>query len=143
MSFDLAPYSGAITAVSNVIDSAIKRIWPDATEVEKAKIQQVTDAMKAEMATQMAQLDINKVEASSPHWFVAAGRPAVIWVGVLNLLYSGIGVSFLTWVAACFGLPPLPIVDSTTTNNILMALLGIAGMRSFDKSKGTDTKSMK
>jgi hypothetical protein len=133
----------AIEAVSNLADTAIKRIWPDATEIEKAKIQQVTDAMKQEMATQMAQLEINKVEAASPHWFVAAGRPAVIWVGVLNLLYSGIGVSFLTWIAACFGLPPLPIVDSTTTNNILMALLGIAGMRSFDKSKGTDTKIMK
>jgi Holin of 3TMs, for gene-transfer release len=132
----------AVEAVSNLADSAIKRIWPDATQVEIAKIQQVTDAMKQEMAAQMAQLEINKVEAASSHWFVAAGRPAVIWVGVLNLLYSGIGVSFLTWLAACFGLPPLPIVDSTTTNNILMALLGIAGMRSFDKSKGTDTKTI-
>lgn len=132
----------AIKAVSNLADDAIKRIWPDATEVEKAKIAQVTEQLKQEMALTLNQLEINKVEAASPHWFVAAGRPAVIWVAVLNLLYSGLGVSFLSWVAMCFGLPPLPVVDATTTNNILMALLGISGMRTFDKLKGTDTKVM-
>lgn len=130
----------AVTALSNVADSAIKRIWPDATAVELAKIAQVTDELKQEMSQQMAQLDINKEEAKSGHWFVAAGRPAVIWVGVLNLLYSGLGISFGSWLAMIFGLPPLPIVDSTTTNAMLAALLGIGGMRSYDKVKGTDTK---
>lgn len=131
-----------ITAISNVADTAIKRIWPDATQVEIAKIQQVVDEMKQEAASQMAQLDINKAEAASPHWFVAAGRPAVIWVGVLNLLYSGLGISFGSWIAMCFGLPPLPAVDSSVTNAMLAALLGIGGMRSFDKVKGTATTTM-
>jgi hypothetical protein len=129
-----------VTAVSNVADTAIKRIWPDATQVEIAKIQQVADEMKAEMATQMAQLDINKVEAASSSWFVAGGRPAVIWVAVINLFYSGIGISVGSWISMLFGGPPLPTIDPTTTNALLASLLGIAGMRSYDKVKGTDTK---
>lgn len=132
----------AITAVSNVADSAIKRIWPDATQVEIAKIQQVTDEMKQGMALTLSQLDINKAEATSPHWFVAAGRPAVIWVAVFNLLYSGIGISFGSWISMLFGGPPLPVIDPTTTNTLLTALLGIGGMRTVEKLKGVQTTSV-
>ena len=132
----------AITAVSNVADSAIKRIWPDATQVEIAKINQVTDEMKQEMALTLGQLDINKAEAASSHWFVAGGRPAVIWVAVLNLLYSGIGVSVGSWISMSFGGPPLPTIDPTTTNTLLTALLGIGGMRTVEKLKGVQTNAI-
>jgi hypothetical protein len=132
----------AVTAVSKLIDDGITRIWPDATEIEKAKIAQITEQTKAEMSSILAQLEINKVEAASPHWFVAAGRPAAIWVGVSSLLYSGIGVSFGTWIAACFGLPPIPMLDPTTATNLLYALLGVSGLRTIDKVQGVATNRM-
>ena len=132
----------AIGAVASLTDDIIKRVFPDATEIEKAKLQQLTQTIQNEYALQLAQIDVNKVEATNPSIFVAGARPAAMWVSVITLAYSGIGVSFLSWLATCFGLPTLPIVDSTATNAILMGLLGLGGMRSFDKLKGTDTKDL-
>ena len=96
-----------------------------------------------ELATRVKQLEINLEEAKHPSVFVAGARPAAMWVGVATLLYSGIVSNIISWVAACFGLPTLPIIDSTTQNNILMGLLGLGGLRTFEKAKGVDTKGMK
>lgn len=132
----------AIAAGSKLVDDIVTRIWPDATEIEKAKLAQATQEIQNQYALVIGQLDINKVEAASPHWFVAGGRPAAIWVGVLSLLYSGIGISFLSWLALCAGLPPLPPFTDTTANTILMGLLGLGGMRTAEKLKGVETKKV-
>jgi len=132
----------AITAVSNLAKDIVDRVWPDATIIEKAKIDQVAKQMEIEYSSVLAQLKINEVEAASPHWFVAAARPAAMWVGVLSLFYSGLGVAIFTWVAGCFGLPPFPIIDPTAANNILMGLLGLGAARSVEKIKGVDTKKI-
>jgi hypothetical protein len=65
-----------------------------------------------------------------------------MWVGVASLFYSGIGISLLNWVAMIAGLPPLPAIDPTTANNILMGLLGIGGLRTAEKLKGVETKAV-
>ncbi len=129
----------AITAGSNMVSAIVTRIWPDATEIEKAKLTQATQEIQNEYAVILGQLAINTEEAKSPHWFVAAGRPAAIWVGVLSLAYSGIGVSLMTWIAVCFGLPPLPIIDVATQSNLLYALLGVGGLRTAEKLKSVQT----
>ena len=130
----------AIVAGSKLIDDIVTRIWPDATEIEKAKLAQATQEIQSQYAIVLGQLDINKIEASSPHWFVAGGRPAAIWVGVISLFYSGVGVSLLSWIAVCFGLPVLPPFTDSTANTILMGLLGLGGMRTAEKLKGVETK---
>jgi hypothetical protein len=132
----------AIAAVSKLADDVVTRIWPDATEIEKAKINQVAAEMQAQTNLVLEQLKINEVEATSPHWFVAAWRPAVGWVGVLTLLYSGIGISLATYVGAFWGIPPLPMIDPTVATNILYGLLGIGGMRTAEKIKDVATKKI-
>lgn len=132
----------AIAAGSKLIDDIVTRIWPDATEIEKAKLDQLSAEIQNQYNVVLGQLAINQEEAKSSNWFVAGGRPAAIWVGVLSLAYSGIGISIGTWISACFGLPPLPIVDPTTQTNLLYALLGVGGLRTIDKIKGVDTKKI-
>lgn len=130
----------AVAAVATLADSAVKRIWPDATEIEKAKLTQLTAEIQNNYNVVLGQLDINKSEALSPHWFVAAARPAAIWVGVFSLLYSGIGLSLLNWLASINHLPALPFIDSSTQENLLYALLGVGGLRTAEKLKGVDTR---
>jgi hypothetical protein len=132
----------AIAAIGKLADDVVTRIWPDATEVEKAKIAQVASEMQAQTNLILEQLKINEVEAASPHWFVAAWRPAVGWVGVLTLLYSGIGISIATYIGAFWGIPPLPMIDPTVATNILYGLLGIGGMRTAEKIKDVATKKI-
>jgi len=128
----------AITAVTTLADSAIKRIWPDATEIEKAKLAQLTQELQNQFNLVMGQLDINKTEASSSSVFVAGWRPAIGWICGAGLAYAAIIEPFARFVAAvAFGyLGVFPIIDTDITLQILMGLLGLAGMRSFEKSKG-------
>ena len=130
----------AIGAVATLADNVVKRVWPDATEIEKAKLAQATQALANEYNLILGQLKINEVEAASGNFFVAGARPAIMWICAITLLYSGVGISFLTWVGAFWGWPPLPIVDAATTNNVLMGLLGLGTMRTVEKINGVARK---
>lgn len=81
-----------------------------------------------------------KTQESS--FYIAGVRPAAMWVCVASLAYSGIGISILSWISSIFGMPPLPIMDITTQNNLLTALLGLGGMRSLEKIKDVATKKI-
>lgn len=127
------------TAGFDLIKTGLDKFFPDANEELRGKLNAAAAEINNDYQLQIGQISINQEEAKSPHWFVAAGRPAAIWVGVLSLAYSGIGVSLMTWVAVCFGLPPLPIVDVATQSNLLYALLGVGGLRTAEKLKGVQT----
>lgn len=132
----------AIAAGAKLVDDVVTRIWPDATEIEKAKLEQATAEIKNQYSLVLGQLEINKAEAASPHWFVAGARPAAMWVGVVSLLYSGLLNPIMTWVAMCYDLPPFPLLSDSVSGDILLGLLGIGGLRTIDKIKGVDTKDI-
>lgn len=132
----------AITSVANLASTVVERIYPDATVVEKAKLDRIAAEISNEFNLVLGQLEINKVEASSSSIFIAGARPAAMWVGVITLFYIGIGGSLLNWLALCFNLPPFPVVVNSASTDILMGLLGLGGLRTFDKLKGIDTKSI-
>ena len=132
----------AIEAGSNMITTIANKFAPDMNEVEKNKMVLALTEMNNQYAEVLGQLDINKVEAANPSVFVAGARPAAMGVGVISLFYSGIGISFLSWLALCFGLPSLPVVDPSATNSILMGLLGLGGLRTAEKMKGVSTSNV-
>ena len=79
----------------------------------------------------LAQLVINKAEAASGNWFAASWRPLCGYVCVL-----GLTVNFLiSPIAAGFGVT-IPQADTSVMLPILTGMLGLAGMRSWEKSKG-------
>ena len=132
----------AIANVAKLADTVVARIWPDATEIEKAKLSQLASEIQNEYNLVLGQLKINEVEAASSSMFVAGWRPAVGWVGVGTMAYAGIGVSLLTWIGAFFGMPPLPIIDPTASNAILTAMLGIGAARTVEKVQAVATKKV-
>jgi hypothetical protein len=132
----------AIAAGSNLISTIANKIAPDANLETQGKITAALTEMQSQYALILSQIEVNKVEAANPSVFVAGARPAAMWVGVASLFYSGIGISLLNWVAMIAGLPPLPAIDPTTANNILMGLLGIGGLRTAEKLKGVETKAV-
>lgn len=80
-----------------------------------------------------------KIEAANPSIFVAGWRPAIGWIGVLALAYQFLLYPILQWLPIDKH-PLLP--DSNTLFTLITGMLGIAGLRSFDKLKGTDSKSL-
>ncbi len=132
----------AVAAGCTLVDTVVKRIWPDATEIEKDKLAQMTQELQSEWANQLQQIEVNKIEAASSSLFVAGWRPFVGWVGAAALAYAAIIEPISRFVAtviyAYTGV--FPVINTEITLQILLALLGLGSMRSFEKSKGVHDK---
>ena len=76
------------------------------------------------------QLEINKIEAAHHSIFVSGWRPAIGWVCMLGLFYDVIVANILgIWF-------DLPEVDTTLLVPVMMGLLGLGAMRTYEKTKG-------
>ena len=77
----------------------------------------------------LAQLEINKAEAATGSLFIGGWIPAIGWIGALGLLYNTIIVNIAgIWV-------DVPEVDTTLLVPVMMGMLGLGAMRSYEKVK--------
>ena len=86
----------------------------------------------------LAQLEINKAEAQSGSLFKGGWRPAVGWVCAIAFLYHFILKDLIIFVCAVAGItmPDLPSFDMGTLLTVLGGMLGIGGLRTYEKQKG-------
>ena len=97
------------------------------------------------------QLAINRAEAEHKSIFVAGWRPFIGWVGGCALAYKFIFYSLICWfwaVARAKGwiganIPIPPDVDASQLYPIILGLLGLGGMRSYEGIKGVKTNSIR
>lgn len=151
MSFD--PLSAAFDLGSTVIE----KIWPDPTKQseELRKLEELRQngdlaELNAYVKGMMGQLSINATEAAHPSIFVAGWRPAIGWFGAFSLGYAGLIHPLLLWlwtVVGAFvtipaGLEPPPYVEPALLGTIITGMLGVGGMRSFDKKNRVDSKGI-
>jgi len=130
------------TAGFDLVKTSLDKIFPDANTELQGKLAKAASLISNDYNLQLAQITANTEEAKHSSLLVAGARPAAMWVGVIALAYGSFGTSLLSWIAVCFGLPPLPPLSNDMATTVLTALLGIGGMRSFDKVRGTDTKKI-
>jgi hypothetical protein len=106
---------------------------------QKAKLAHEIATMSQKYAQEsaLAQVEINKVEAAHKSLFVAGWRPAVGWVCVLGMFGNFITIPFSNFVLALLGIDiVIPLVPLETMMPVLMGMLGLGGLRSFEKTKG-------
>ena len=81
--------------------------------------------------------ELNKAEAEHRSVFVAGWRPAIGWTGAIVLFYHYVAQPLLVWILHLNGITELPpTLDLDQLWPIISGMLGIAGMRSYDKAKG-------
>jgi hypothetical protein len=97
-------------------------------------------AQEMENGLIMAQAEINKIEAANPSLFVSGWRPGVGWVCVLALAYTYIGQPFVSWGCFNFGWIAPPSINMDGLMTLLLALLGVAGLRTYEKKSGVAAK---
>ncbi len=141
MAWDPAPYSGAIEAGSKLLSGILTRALPEKVSEETAlKLQQELSLalLKGELDPMMAQLAVNQEEAKSDKLFVAGWRPAVGWTCVAALSWTFVVAPFTVFWLGVFKVetPPLPVLDYTSLMPILLGLLGLGGMRTYEKVRG-------
>ncbi|MCR6650447.1 MAG: holin family protein [Cellvibrionaceae bacterium] len=142
MSWNILGMGTVIETIGKVADDLIT------SDEERLKVALQEKAMDMELVK--GQLEINKVEAAHQNIWVAGWRPFIGWVGGIALAYQFIFYPMLTWGWALFQawgwvpttLEPPPVLDAEELWVILTGMLGIAGLRSFDKVKGTQTQRL-
>jgi len=90
----------------------------------------------------MAQIEVNKAEAAHKSIFVAGWRPFVGWVCGVALSYHFILAPLLQFGFAVGGIDQaLPEFDFSQLSTVLMGMLGLGGLRTFEKMKGVSRES--
>ena len=115
-----------------------------ADPLELAKLEAEFAKLEADLTIKLAeaQTHINEVEAASQDKFTSRWRPFIGWVCGFSLLYAVLGYSFLNWVMVMANgvtvteIPELPKPDTTLTFEILIGMLGLGGLRTYEKLKG-------
>jgi hypothetical protein len=122
-----------VTAVVDLAKTVVNAIWPDKTEEEKAKL-------AAAVAQVTGQLEINKTEAASTNWFVAGWRPYVGWGCGTAFLYVALFEPLIRFVATVIFkyTGPFPVIDTSLTMQVLLGMLGLGAMRTYEKSKDVE-----
>jgi Holin of 3TMs, for gene-transfer release len=126
-----------VTAGVDLIKTLIDKFFPDKTQAEKDQMAQVMAQIQVAADAAKAQADINKQEAANSSLFVAGWRPAVGWVCAI-----GFGVQFAIaplaeWFTNLVGHPvKFPAMDMSTLMPLLLGMLGLGGMRTFEKVNG-------
>jgi hypothetical protein len=86
----------------------------------------------------MAQADVNKQEAQHRNIWVAGWRPFIGWVCGVALAWHFVLAPVVLFVAAWVDvqLPTLPAFDMDSLMTVLLGMLGLGGLRTFEKHKG-------
>jgi len=107
--------------------------------VKKAEI--ALKLQQLEQAINLGQIEVNKAEAQSSSIFVAGWRPFIGWVGGLALAYTYIVAPTAVWVAELNGATAqLPTIDTGVLFNLILAMLGFGGLRTYEKIKNVQDK---
>ena len=117
-------------AISDLVSTAINKIWPDKSEVEKQQL-------AAAVMVVQGQLDINKVEAANPSVFVSGWRPFIGWVCGSACAWNWIGLPLAKMALTIWG-HPLDLAPANLTEMlpVLMGMLGLGALRTVEKVKG-------
>ena len=130
--------------VAGLFQTIISRVWPDPADAARAaqamaELEQAGEFRRLDFALQemQMQVDVNKVEAANPSIFVSGWRPAVGWICSLAMFWHYIGRPFATWILLLNDIKTeIPAVEMSDLWVVLLGLLGIGGMRSYERAKG-------
>lgn len=126
---------GATDLIKEIGDT-IRQVLPDKNAARELELK----LAQLEQEVVKGQLEVNKEEAKHSNIFVAGWRPAMGWVSVGVIGYTYILAPFIKFGFDIFGHSvPLPILDLDALWPVILGMLGIGGMRSFEKSKGVAT----
>jgi hypothetical protein len=88
------------------------------------------------------QMAINQVEAAHKSLLVSGWRPALGWVCVLGMFGNFITIPFSNFVLALLGINIIiPLVPLETMMPVLMGMLGLGAMRSYEKKNAVHRDS--
>ena len=131
------PIAALLPSLLPVVGDVLDRFFPNKEEKERAEREIAAKLTEHLAKIDLAQLEVNKAEAASRNIFVAGWRPFVGWTCGMALAYTYVVQPILVFGLAHYGyLVDLPPLDMSTMMPVLLGMLGLGGLRSFEKYKG-------
>jgi hypothetical protein len=130
---------GIVKGIGNIID--------DLHTSDEERLNAEYRFRELDLSVAKGQIEVNKVEARHRSIFVAGARPFILWTGGVSLAYTFVVYPLLLWFWV-FGkakgwipaeLAPPPVMDASELMPLITGILGISGMRTYEKYKGVDS----
>lgn len=123
-----------ITAGISLITGIVSRVWPDKSESEKAQLAMAMQQDANLTQLLIAQANINANEANSNNLFIAGWRPFIGWICGSAFAWAFVVQPILIFVGTAVGHPiDLPAFNLSEMSTVLMGMLGLGGMRTYEK----------
>ena len=129
--------------LSTLVESVVKEadeLFTSDEEREKIKLALTKELNRSHHLQSVANIE------SSNHSsiFVAGARPFVMWICGFAFAYATLIEPIARFIATMAGYTgTFPELDTALTLQVLLGMMGLGAMRSFDKVKHVDTKKVK
>ena len=126
-----------INAILPLIGTVLDKVIPDNNAKQKAK-QEIEKALIDNAAKiNLTQAETNKIEAAHRSIFVSGWRPFLGWCSGFGFAWVFVVSPVAQWVLALQGISlVLPQLQTDVLMELTLAMLGLAGLRTWEKSKG-------
>ena len=126
-----------LPALTEVLD----RVVPDQAAAAKAKLEMEAKLLEAATAQASQQAEINKTEAQHSSIFVAGWRPYIGWVCGMAIAWAFLVAPMLSWLLPVIGVVAVvPPLQTEFLLELVFAMLGLGGLRTFEKLKGVASR---
>jgi hypothetical protein len=127
-----------LDALIGPVTGLLDKFIPDADE--RARLAHEIATLSERHAQELAkgQLAVNQTEAAHKSLFVAGWRPFVGWTCGIALAWHFVGQPLVVFGIALAGVdtPELPTFEMESLLTVLLGMLGLGGLRTFEKTKG-------
>jgi len=131
---------GIAEAVIGVVDNVLDKFVEDKDLRTKLNHELKTQVQQANLA----QIAVNQEQARHASVFVAGARPAIMWICAFGLGWQFVFQPICVWALAVWATDlTIPIIPTEGLMTLTLSLLGLGGMRSFEKSKGIQRNNLK
>ena len=130
-------FKDPVSVLLDIGSKVIDRVWPDPAQATAAKFELFKLQQSRDLAQMAGQMQINVEEAKSSSLLVSGWRPFIGWVCGVACAWNWLGLGIAKMVAELFGHPiALSPADISEMMPILMGMLGLGTLRTFEKVKG-------
>ena len=137
----MAGFLAALPALLPAITEVLDRVIPDQAAAAKAKLEMEARLLEAATAQASQQAEINKAEAGHSSIFVAGWRPYIGWVCGMAIAWAFLVAPMLSWLLPVLGVvAAVPPLQTEFLLELVFAMLGLGGLRTFEKLKGVASR---
>ena len=137
----------AVLAAAGPIASGLFHLVDELFTSDEERTAAKLKLLELEKSGELAQIAVNAQEARHPSLFVAGWRPFIGWVCGLAFVWAFLLYPILTFAVVALGIPVqlhmIPALDLSSMMPVLMGMLGLGAMRSWEKRQGVARESLR